>query len=481
MEGSEGYPFNLPSYHLVFDDGKFCEEELNNPSTSWRSEEYPCNSNVLILDHHQGAHSQPDLRIVLLQPAVKVLLADQVRKSEKTMKILDSNRLIHPRKTVQPSKLDSEYVAPNHMDVSREALLKILTHYRIAPAACSHIRGQEQIYGSSTTHGSNGEIEAIQFWYAIRARAFIPYSAVAHESDLKITIITRYDVKARKTFVLLKYRSFNDLADVLKQELVEKLEEFIYAPSTKSTIADPFIPSILHFSSTIQYYRRAAREPRDGIRREERKAHNPATLHEIDLQRVHLNLASLDQDKIQLTFILGVITRLQRQHDEFYRLVMKQPNLEDRPWLWTRVEEEYDRFTNHISYCRDSVVDVAARADRLMNLTFNLNARLTSQQAVSENVSMQVIAIITMLFLPGTFVMGVFGSNFIAGPDREHKDTKLLVSSQWWVCVVVVISLTALVMGVWYFWRKNIMILYTLTHFPAIILQPKHVRGWAID
>ena len=54
MEGSEGYPFNLPSYHLAFDDGKFCEEELNNPSTSWRSEEYPCNSNVLILDHHQG-------------------------------------------------------------------------------------------------------------------------------------------------------------------------------------------------------------------------------------------------------------------------------------------------------------------------------------------------------------------------------------------------------------------------------------------
>lgn len=37
---------------------------------------------------------------------------------------------------------------PAELNISRRALLKILTTYNVAPAACSHIRGQEQVYGS---------------------------------------------------------------------------------------------------------------------------------------------------------------------------------------------------------------------------------------------------------------------------------------------------------------------------------------------
>jgi len=211
-------------------------------------------------------------------------------------------------------------------------------------------------------------LTCIEFWYAIRARAFIPYTSVVNESDLKITVITRYEVTTGNTFILLKYRSFGDLIDILKDELVTKLKEFIMSPDTEKVLQDPFAIAIMHFNSTIQYYRRAAREPRDSVRVEEKKAHNPKTLLQIDLQRLHLNLASLDQDKMQLTFILSVLGRLQQQHDEFYRRVMKQTDIDNRLWLWYRVEEEFDRFENHIHYCRDSVIDVAARADRLMDL-----------------------------------------------------------------------------------------------------------------
>lgn len=37
---------------------------------------------------------------------------------------------------------------PGELNISRKSLLKILTKYHVAPAACSHIRGQEQVYGS---------------------------------------------------------------------------------------------------------------------------------------------------------------------------------------------------------------------------------------------------------------------------------------------------------------------------------------------
>lgn len=47
------------------------------------------------------------------------------------------------------------------MNVSRDSLLKIMTKYDIAPGACSHIRGQEQIFGSRTTKNDKNEVTAV--------------------------------------------------------------------------------------------------------------------------------------------------------------------------------------------------------------------------------------------------------------------------------------------------------------------------------
>lgn len=46
------------------------------------------------------------------------------------------------------------------LNISRRALFDIMTTYDIAPAACSHIRGQEQIFGSRVTKDEKGEVLA---------------------------------------------------------------------------------------------------------------------------------------------------------------------------------------------------------------------------------------------------------------------------------------------------------------------------------
>jgi hypothetical protein len=58
----------------------------------------------------------------------------------------------------------------------------------------------------------------LEFWYAIRARAY--FSEIDKDAELKMTIVTRYDVVTKSTVVLLKYRSFNDLPTVLKRDLI---------------------------------------------------------------------------------------------------------------------------------------------------------------------------------------------------------------------------------------------------------------------
>jgi hypothetical protein len=50
----KNYPFSSPSYCPALDDGLFCQQELKSEQKSWRSEKYPHQSHVLVLDHDQG-------------------------------------------------------------------------------------------------------------------------------------------------------------------------------------------------------------------------------------------------------------------------------------------------------------------------------------------------------------------------------------------------------------------------------------------
>lgn len=188
-----------------------------------------------------------------------------------------------------------------------------------------------------------------------------------------MTIVTKYDVATESTVVLLKYRSFNDLPTKLKCDLISKLRELVDQPSTAQIAHNPFAVSLLHFNCTAQWYRRAARDPRDSVRHEEEKAHDESKnekneVEAINVRRLHLTMRNLDQDKLQLTQIIGTINSLRKQHESFYRFVRKKPVPEERDWLYLRVEEEFDRLDDQLHYLRASIEDVCARAQRLLDL-----------------------------------------------------------------------------------------------------------------
>ncbi|KAL2825473.1 hypothetical protein BDW59DRAFT_146269 [Aspergillus cavernicola] len=478
------YPFPLPSFCPGLDDGHFCQRELKEESRSWRSEKYPPVSNVQIFDHDHGvgttgsyndtqidqmltADHQPQLRIILLHPTPEKRFLRTLRDPD-VVKTLLKNELIKDQKITpaDPKFLDEfEGEIPSQLNITRDSLLKILTRFDIAPAASSHIRGQEQIFGSRQLRGDDGTIKSFEFWYAIRARAYV--QKMGEEADLKMTIVTRYDAKTDTTVALLKYRSFNDLPQRLHEELVENLEIFVRKPNTASLAKNPFILSIIHFNPTIQYYRRAAREPRDTTREEERRVHGgTGEFARINLPKLHLTLTSLDQDKIQMNFILGVIARLRKQHEMFQAIVKGKPNVNERDWLYFRVEEEFDRFENQMTYFKSSVEDVARRVERLLDLLFNMSSRVNTESstkmtkyAMHESASMSTISVVTMLFLPGTFISTILGTNIITGPSRaegdEPRDLRLLVSSQWWILLVATVSLTIATFIGWHWMRKR--------------------------
>jgi Mg2+ and Co2+ transporter CorA len=92
--------------------------------------------------------------------------------------------------------------------------------------------------------------------------------------------------------------------------------------------------------------------------------------------------------------------------------------------------------------------NLMASRDSLTNIRIAVQSTKIAQETRRDSFAMKTIAVLTMLYLPATFVSSVFGTNFFAatgdGPGRST-----VVSRNWWVGAVVAVGLTTVTLGVW--------------------------------
>lgn len=192
-----------PTRVPAFDDGTWVQQELQQTSETWRSEKWPPppQSNVLILDHNRGESTiryyndagltallkgpDPQIRFILPVPTNQEKIQHEITAHEAAkpcykigllddpdyQTLLPNDGLTQTVKEEGPS-VHIEYVADKNtraprgpqmlvtqldpseegilsqLNISRKSLFEVLTKYDIAPPACSHIRGQEQAFGS---------------------------------------------------------------------------------------------------------------------------------------------------------------------------------------------------------------------------------------------------------------------------------------------------------------------------------------------
>ena len=69
-----------------------------------------------------------------------------------------------------------------------------------------------------------------------------------------------------------------------------------------------------------------------------------------------------------------------------------------------------------------------------------------------DSAAMKTIATLTMLFLPATFISGLFGTNFFALFPDPVDGSNFIVSDKWWILITCSVPLTLLVLSIWRFW-----------------------------
>ena len=104
-------------------------------------------------------------------------------------------------------------------------------------------------------------------------------------------------------------------------------------------------------------------------------------------------------------------------------------------------------------------VAIEARLKNELNLALNLVAQQESgaivrisQAAHSDGAAMRAVAVVTLVFLPSTFVSTIFSTTFFGSGSSSASWT---VSKKFWIYWVFSVPLTVVTIGMWVCWQRR--------------------------
>ncbi|MCJ1377810.1 hypothetical protein MMC17_000906 [Xylographa soralifera] len=119
----------------------------------------------------------------------------------------------------------------------------------------------------------------------------------------------------------------------------------------------------------------------------------------------------------------------------------------------------HERVRDGLLSIRDSCINIdrrlenrRRRIENMIALLYNLMQNQDSTTMRQDSAAMKTIATLTMLFLPATFVSGLFGTNFFALFPDPVNGSAFVVSDKWWILITCSLPLTLLVLSIWRFW-----------------------------
>jgi len=94
----------------------------------------------------------------------------------------------------------------------------------------------------------------------------------------------------------------------------------------------------------------------------------------------------------------------------------------------------------------------------------NHNMLLLTRDTVDDSATVRVVTLVTMLYLPASFVSSFLGMNLFAFQGADGPGFQ--ISKQFWVFIALTIPLTILTVGSWFYIahkRKRIKVLQKRT------------------
>jgi hypothetical protein len=165
---------------------------------------------------------------------------------------------------------------------------------------------------------------------------------------------------------------------------------------------------------------------------------------QIMAQSVDSHLANAQVFMYTARGIQEMATRLKVSH----KGRLRQRTIDMTDHLVTSMEKQHMWFLNY-----------RGRKDVVMNMIFHFNTQEDALNSIElaadmkrDSTSMTSIALLTMMFLPGTFIASVLSAGiFESTPNMASFE----VTGLWWLWVVTTVPVTLITIVCWYWWKQR--------------------------
>ncbi|CEL01498.1 hypothetical protein ASPCAL01080 [Aspergillus calidoustus] len=123
--------------------------------------------------------------------------------------------------------------------------------------------------------------------------------------------------------------------------------------------------------------------------------------------------------------------------------------------LWLDAQSRLLALLKGIHSLKTRSKSLEGRLNNEISLAYNLVSQALGRDARSDSGMMKALGIVGLVYLPGTFVSGIFGTNFFSfqGGSSDSLKGDWTVSSDFWLYWAVTVSLTLGTVLVWVLWH----------------------------
>jgi len=246
-----------------------------------------------------------------------------------------------------------------------------------------------------------------------------------------------------------------------------------FLPSIMASLADsihPFMLPIICYNNFVNILGRdtafQAQEQRD-IAQDITRASNPPHIDSIDFPQLHQRLISVHNT---LTNAMPAFIKKSSVHlrEELGRTLIMvsadhQRHLQDKTEELIHCIEQMDIVVTGFITTRDRIVlriesqfrvlyNLMQQRDNKTNQELATQSKVIAEASARDSSAMKVIAVVTMLFLPGTAIATMFSMSVFFG---STDDFRVKISPSFWVYWAVTIPLTILIITIWSIWIQS--------------------------
>lgn len=335
------------------------------------------------------------------------------------------------------------------------------THYAIPPVFWTPLcRKSNGFFGSESFYDADGHITGhstvslyetlhvligLDTWYRFIVKKFDPKQSSYSWSEM--SFYTTWTTNFTITFGF----------DVPEASQI-RLHRALASRQQPCDIRDIYASHVVLLDEILAMYDESVWAFRDGVRQIE-LGRSESSSRKTDYMFLHDFARHVIHSTETLGVALDTVNRILEQQEKL------TANVKHKIFQGTKALPQTQQY---LHFQRQMLRNLRARSEanqlRLqneINFAFNIAAQSQSETLLSINqetkddgAAMSAVALVTLTFLPATFVSALFSTTFFNfSPPNGSQSEAWVVSKDFWIYWSVTIPLTVITMASWFFWR----------------------------